>query len=189
MTVPTVAPMRSRVPRAIALAVTAASLAACGSSGAKASTTTPATKASSVATSGTGKPASAGDKSSYPDLCKVLTKADIAAAFKATAGEPQPGSDNDKSCSFTYSDAGGSSQVFVTYNGDWVDSTGMAKAGFDIVPVDGVGTDAWYGVGQFHMRWGTEDVVILAGGIVGNPDAKPGAVALGTILLGRLPKA
>jgi hypothetical protein len=208
----TVAPMRSRAPLAIALALTVATLVACGSSGLKTSATSAsasATKASSAAGGGssstsaaasggssssaaksdTSKAGGSGDKSNYPDLCKVLTKDDITAAFKAPAGDPQPGSDNDKSCTFPYGDASGSSQAYVTYNGDWVDSTGMAKAGFDIVPVDGVGTDAWFGVGQFHMRWGTEDVVILAGGIVGNPDAKPGAVALGKILFGKLPKA
>jgi hypothetical protein len=146
------------------LALVALLACACGGSSG-----TPATPGGTAAQS-TATAAPTSHTGGLPsDECSVVTPADVEAAFGGTAS---PGKiDENGHCSFEVSGdihAGpnaGTVPGFVTVSfGDKHTSLATAQLVFgkDIVKVDGLGTDAWYGLTAVHAQIAAGELVVGA---------------------------
>lgn len=137
-------------------------------SGAPVSSPTDAT-ASAAASGGTGTGAGAVPS----DPCSVVTKADVEAAFGGSSSAGKI--DENGSCAFEVSgtihagpNASVPGSVGVSF-GDTFDSYDRARVVFGdaITNVDGLGTDAWYGLSAVHAKIAGGELVV-AGFWVGN---------------------
>ena len=174
-----------------AAATTAASSGSASSaaSSAPASSPTDAT-AGAAASTGTG----AGSGANPSDPCWVVTKADVEAAFGGTASTGKI--DENGTCAFDVSgtihagpNPGVPGSVAVSL-GDTFDSYDRAKVVFGdaVTKVDGLGTEAWYGLTAVHAKVAGGELVV-AGFWVGtfNRDIlKADTITLTKAILGHL---
>ena len=153
--------------------------------------------ASPAASGGGGS--SSGSKTPPDDACSVISDTDVKEIFGGNV-EPVPNDDDDdNSCSFSVTDGNGLLQdyaattpqiVAITFDEGWIgydeEHTAMGDA---VAKVEGLGRDAWIGLGAIHVDLGDDNEMVAntVFGAIYDPTVIEGErYALAKLVLSRL---
>jgi len=124
----------------------------------------------SSAPSGGGGSGSSGAKTPPDDACSVITDTDVKGIFGGNV-EPVPNDDDeDNSCSFAVTDGNGLVDeyaattpqiVSITFDEGWISyAEEKAAMGDAVDQVDGLGAEAWIGLGAIHVGLGEDNEMV-----------------------------
>jgi hypothetical protein len=124
----------------------------------------------SPAASGGGGSGSSGSKTPPDDACSVISDTDVKGIFGGNV-EPVPNDDDDdNSCSFAVTDGNGLVDeyaattpqiVSITFDEGWISyAEEKAAMGDAVDKVDGLGPEAWIGLGAIHVDLGEDNELV-----------------------------
>ncbi len=169
------------------------------SSGPSISSSSAPSGAPASAASSDGGSGSSGSRTPPDDACSVVTEADVQGIFGGTV-EPVPNDDDeDNSCSFSVTNGNGLLKdyaattpqiVSITFDEGWIGYAEEKQAmGVAVDQVDGLGSEAWIGLGAIHVDLGDDNEMVTTTifGEIYDPTVITGErYALTKLVLGRL---
>jgi hypothetical protein len=171
-----------------------------GASSSDPSASAPATGAlASPEASSDGGSGSSGSRSVPDDACAVITDTDIKELFGGNVEPVENDDDDDNSCSFAVTDGNGLVEeyaattpqiVAITFDEGWIGyAEEKAAMGDAVDQVQGLGREAWIGLGAIHVDLGEDNEMVTTTifGAIYDPTVIEGErYALAKLVLSRL---